>query len=284
MSENNQHRARKRFGQNFLHDAGVIDRIMRAIHALPGERLLEIGPGQGALTGDLLSSGAQLDVIEIDRDLVAMLNHQFAGNPAFHMNQGDALKFDFNSLNPAPRSLRVVGNLPYNISTPLIFHLLANAGLIRDMHFMLQKEVVERMAATPGGGDWGRLSIMVQYHCRVEHLFNVGPGSFNPPPKVDSAIVRLTPYDVLPCPAKDHRLLERVVREAFNQRRKTLRNTLKALLPSDQIEAAGVDGSLRPEQLDLAAFVRLADQLSLQASPITPPEKSRKTRPQTSAE
>jgi 16S rRNA (adenine1518-N6/adenine1519-N6)-dimethyltransferase len=284
MSENNQHRARKRFGQNFLHDAGVIDRIMRAIHAQPGERLLEIGPGQGALTGDLLSSGAQLDVIEIDRDLVAMLNHQFASNPAFHMNQGDALKFDFNSLNPAPRSLRVVGNLPYNISTPLIFHLLANAGLIRDMHFMLQKEVVERMAATPGGGDWGRLSIMVQYHCRVEHLFNVGPGSFNPPPKVDSAIVRLTPYDVLPCPAKDHRLLERVVREAFNQRRKTLRNTLKALLPSDEIEAAGVDGSLRPEQLDLAAFVRLADQLSLQASPVTPPEKARKARPQTSAE
>ena len=284
MSENNQHRARKRFGQNFLHDAGVIDRIMRAIHALPGERLLEIGPGQGALTGDLLSSGAQLDVIEIDRDLVAMLNHQFASNPAFHMNQGDALKFDFNSLNPAPRSLRVVGNLPYNISTPLIFHLLANAGLIRDMHFMLQKEVVERMAATPGGGDWGRLSIMVQYHCRVEHLFNVGPGSFNPPPKVDSAIVRLTPYDVLPCPAKDHRLLERVVREAFNQRRKTLRNTLKALLPSDQIEAAGVDGSLRPEQLDLAAFVRLADQLSLQASLVSPVEQPRKARRQTSAE
>ena len=284
MSENNQHRARKRFGQNFLHDAGVIDRIMRAIHAQPGERLLEIGPGQGALTGDLLSSGAQLDVIEIDRDLVAMLNHQFASNPAFHMNQGDALKFDFNSLNPAPRSLRVVGNLPYNISTPLIFHLLANAGLIRDMHFMLQKEVVERMAATPGGGDWGRLSIMVQYHCRVEHLFNVGPGSFNPPPKVDSAIVRLTPYDVLPCPAKDHRLLERVVREAFNQRRKTLRNTLKALLPSDEIEAAGVDGSLRPEQLDLSAFVRLADQLSLQASPVAPVEKARKARPQTSAE
>jgi 16S rRNA (adenine1518-N6/adenine1519-N6)-dimethyltransferase len=284
MSENNQHRARKRFGQNFLHDAGVIDRIMRAIHALPGERLLEIGPGQGALTGDLLSSGAQLDVIEIDRDLVAMLNHQFASNPAFHMNQGDALKFDFNSLNPAPRSLRVVGNLPYNISTPLIFHLLANAGLIRDMHFMLQKEVVERMAATPGGGDWGRLSIMVQYHCRVEHLFNVGPGSFNPPPKVDSAIVRLTPYDALPCPAKDHRLLERVVREAFNQRRKTLRNTLKALLPSAEIEAAGVDGSLRPEQLDLAAFVRLADQLSLQPSVATSTDRPKKNRPQTSAD
>ncbi|MNH23465.1 Ribosomal RNA small subunit methyltransferase A [compost metagenome] len=161
-----------------------------------------------------------------------------------------------------PRSLKVVGNLPYNISTPLIFHLLSHAGLIRDMHFMLQKEVVERMAAGPGGGDWGRLSIMVQYHCRVEHLFNVGPGAFNPPPKVDSAIVRLVPHEVLPFPAKDHLLLERVVREAFNQRRKTLRNTMKGLLDSAAIEAAGVDGSLRPEQLDLAAFVRLADQLA----------------------
>jgi 16S rRNA (adenine1518-N6/adenine1519-N6)-dimethyltransferase len=159
----------------------------------------------------------------------------------------------------------VVGNLPYNISTPLIFHLLKNAELIRDMHFMLQKEVVERMAAGPGGGDWGRLSIMVQYHCRVEHLFNVGPGAFNPPPKVDSAIVRLVPHETLPHPAKDHRLLERVVREAFNQRRKTLRNTLKALLSNAEIEAAGVDGSKRPEQLDLAAFVRLADKLSEQA-------------------
>jgi 16S rRNA (adenine1518-N6/adenine1519-N6)-dimethyltransferase len=134
--------------------------------------------------------------------------------------------------------------------------------LIRDMHFMLQKEVVERMAAGPGGGDWGRLSIMVQYHCRVEHLFNVGPGAFNPPPKVDSAIVRLVPHEVLPHPAKDAKLLEQVVREAFNQRRKTLRNTMKGLLDSPAIEAAGVDGSLRPEQLDLAAFVRLADQLA----------------------
>ena len=269
MTENYQHRARKRFGQNFLHDAGVIHRILRGIHARPGERLLEIGPGQGALTEGLLNSGAQLDVIELDHDLVPILRAKFGSNPAFNLHQGDALKFDFNSLNPEPRSLRVVGNLPYNISTPLIFHLLANAGVIRDMHFMLQKEVVERLAATPGGGDWGRLSIMVQYNCRVEHLFNVGPGAFNPPPKVDSAIVRLTPHDVLPHPAKDHRLLERVVREAFNQRRKTLRNTLKALLSTAEIEAAGVDGSLRPEQLDLAAFVRLADQLSLQPSPQT---------------
>ena len=182
-----QHRARKRFGQNFLHDAGVIHRILRAIHAKEGERLLEIGPGQGALTEGLLSSGGQLDVIELDLDLIPILQGKFGANPNFRLNQGDALKFDFTRLDAAPHSLRVVGNLPYNISTPLIFHLLDNAPLIRDMHFMLQKEVVERLAAEPGGGDWGRLSIMVQYHCRVEHLFNVGPGAFNPPPKVDSA-------------------------------------------------------------------------------------------------
>ncbi|TWC33192.1 dimethyladenosine transferase [Pseudomonas sp. SJZ079] len=271
MSEPYQHRARKRFGQNFLHDAGVIHRILRAIHAREGEHLLEIGPGQGALTEGLLDSGAKLDVVELDRDLIPILNAKFATEPRFQLHQGDALKFDFNRLGAPPRSLRVVGNLPYNISTPLIFHLLSNAALIHDMHFMLQKEVVERLAAEPGGGDWGRLSIMVQYHCRVEHLFNVGPGAFSPPPKVDSAIVRLVPHETLPYPAKDHHLLERVVREAFNQRRKTLRNTLKALLPATAIEAAGVDGSLRPEQLDLAAFVRLADQLAEQQStPATP--------------
>ncbi len=266
MSELYPHRARKRFGQNFLHDAGVIHRILRGIHPRPGERLVEIGPGQGALTEGLLGSGAQLDVVELDLDLIPILRERFGSLPNFSLHQGDALKFDFASLSDRPHSLRVVGNLPYNISTPLIFHLLEHAGLIRDMHFMLQKEVVERLAAGPGGGDWGRLSIMVQYHCRVEHLFNVGPGAFNPPPKVDSAIVRLVPHEVLPFPARDHRQLERVVRDAFNQRRKTLRNTLKGLLDARAIEAAGVDGSLRPEQLDLAAFVRLADQLCEQTS------------------
>ncbi len=264
MSDIYQHRARKRFGQNFLHDSGVIDRIIRAISPKAGDRLLEIGPGQGALTDSLVNRAAQLDVIEIDRDLVQILTERFALNTNFTLHEGDALKFDFARLNAEPSSLRVVGNLPYNISTPLIFHLLNNAHLVRDMHFMLQKEVVERMAAKPGGGDWGRLSIMVQYHCRVEHLFNVGPGSVSPPPKVDSAIVRLTPYAQLPHPAKDVRALDRVVREAFNQRRKTLRNTLKNILSAEAITAAGVDGSLRPEQLDITAFVRLADQLSAQ--------------------
>lgn len=257
-----QHRARKRFGQNFLHDAGVIHRILRAIHAREGQRLLEIGPGQGALTEGLLGSGARLDVIELDQDLIPLLKLKFGLESRFSLHQGDALKFDFASLVESGEKLRVVGNLPYNISTPLIFHLLEHAPVIEDMHFMLQKEVVERLAATPGGGDWGRLSIMVQYHCRVEHLFNVGPGAFNPPPKVDSAIVRLTPFAEPPHPARDPKLLERVVREAFNQRRKTLRNTLKPLLSVEDIEAAEVDPTLRPEQLDLAAFVRLANQLA----------------------
>ena len=257
-----EHRARKRFGQHFLHDPAIIDRLVRSVAPRDGETLVEIGPGQGALTEGLLDSGAQLDVVELDLDLIPILQAKFAGRENFNLNQGDALKFDFSRLSQEPASLRIVGNLPYNISTPLIFHLLEHAQLIRDMHFMLQKEVVERLAAQPGGGDWGRLSIMVQYHCRVEHLFNVGPGAFNPAPKVDSAIVRLVPHETLPHPARDHRQLERVVREAFNQRRKTLRNTLKGLLDAEAIEAAGVDGSLRPEQLDLAAFVRLSDQLT----------------------
>jgi 16S rRNA (adenine1518-N6/adenine1519-N6)-dimethyltransferase len=259
-----KHVARKRFGQNFLTDAHVLSDIIDAIGPRRGETMVEIGPGLAAMTALLLKELDHMHVVELDRDLVTRLEKSYP-RERLTVHSGDALKFDFGAI-PVPEGskLRVVGNLPYNISTPLIFHLLHNASLIRDMHFMLQKEVVERLAAGPGGGDWGRLSIMVQYHCRVEHLFNVGPGAFNPPPKVDSAIVRLVPHAVLPHPAKDHKLLERVVREAFNQRRKTLRNTLKLLLSNAEIEAAGVDGSLRPEQLDLAAFVRLADKLSEQ--------------------
>lgn len=262
MSELFQHRARKRFGQNFLHDAGVIHKILRAIAAKEGQHLLEIGPGQGALTEGLVDSGAQLDVIELDLDLIPQLKWKFGLKPNFRLHQGDAMKFDFSTLPQAGEKLRVVGNLPYNISTPLIFHLLEHAGIIQDMHFMLQKEVVERLAAEPGNGDWGRLSIMVQYFCKVDYLFTVGPGAFNPPPKVESAIVRLAPYAEPPYPAKDHRLLERIVREAFNQRRKTLRNTLKALLSVEDIEAVGVDPTLRPEQLDVSDFVKLANRLA----------------------
>eukprot|EP01031_Cornospumella_fuschlensis_P043112 gene43112-52690_t len=261
-----KHIARKRFGQHFLSDAGIIDAIVREIAPQPGQPMVEIGPGLAALTQPLVERLGRLTVIELDRDLAVRLR----AHAQLQVVESDVLKVDFTALAArlsAPK-LRVVGNLPYNISTPILFHLLDHVSVVQDQHFMLQKEVVERLAAEPGGGDWGRLSIMVQYHCRVEHLFNVGPGAFNPPPKVDSAIVRLVPHEVLPHPAKDHRLLERIVREAFNQRRKTLRNTLKALLSNAEIEAAGVDGSLRPEQLDLAAFVRLADQLAIQPPPV----------------
>ena len=256
-----QHRARKRFGQNFLHDAAVIERILRAIYPQADQHLLEIGPGQGALTAGLLASQAKLEVIELDRDLVPVLQLRFGLQANFKLHQGDALKFDLLQLNPAPHGLPLVGNLPYNISTRLIFHLLQQSKLIADMHFMLQKEVVERLCATPGSSDWGRLSIMVQYYCQTEHLFNVGAGAFNPPPKVESAIVRLTPHRQLPHPARCEKSLELVVRQAFAQRRKTLRNTLKTILSAEQIAAAGVDAGQRPEQLSLADYVRLADQL-----------------------
>ncbi len=262
MPELYQHRARKRFGQNFLHDAGVIHRILRAIHAREGQRLLEIGPGQGALTEGLLGSGARLDVIELDQDLIPLLKLKFGLESRFSLHQGDALKFDFASLVESGEKLRVVGNLPYNISTPLIFHLLEHAPVIEDMHFMLQKEWWSawrpRRAAETGAGSRSWSSITVGWStCSTS-----APGAFNPPPKVDSAIVRLTPFAEPPHPARDPKLLERVVREAFNQRRKTLRNTLKPLLSVEDIEAAEVDPTLRPEQLDLTAFVRLANRLA----------------------
>ena len=259
MTEQYQHKARKRFGQNFLHDAGVIDRILRSISAKAGDRMLEIGPGQGALTAGILNSGAQLDVVELDKDLIPILNQQFAGKSNFNLHQGDALKFDFNSLNAAPNSLRVVGNLPYNISTPLIFHLLNNAGIIRDMHFMLQKEVVDRMAAGPGSKVYGRLSVMLQAYCQVTSLFVVPPGAFRPPPKVDSAVVRLVPRDPATINIHDHKRFAEVVKAAFGQRRKTLRNALNNVVSAEQFVAAGVRPDARAEQLDVAEFIALAN-------------------------
>ena len=257
-----KHRPRKRFGQNFLHDQGVIRGIVAAIHPQTGERLAEIGPGLGALTAPLLDALGAIDVVELDRDLIPHLQQQFADAGELRIHNTDALKFDFCSLVAQGESLRVVGNLPYNISTPLIFHLLAQAHCIRDMHFMLQKEVVDRLAAEPGNGDYGRLSVMVQYHCQVERLFTVPPGAFNPPPKVHSAIVRLTPYTEKPVTVKDEANLRRLVAQAFGQRRKTLRNNLKPLLDSATIEALGIDPGRRPETLSLKEFAALADALS----------------------
>jgi len=251
------HRARKRFGQNFLEDQGVIDRIVSAIHPLPSDHLVEIGPGRGALTEQLAASGCRLDVIELDRDLVPGLLAAFSLNPGFALHSADALRFDYTSLAAQSGPLRVVGNLPYNISTPLIFRLLENTAIIRDMHFMLQREVVDRLAATPGNRDWGRLGIMTQYYCAVEKLFDVPPEAFNPRPKVQSAIVRLTPWLESPWPACDPVLLRQVVQAAFGQRRKTLRNNLKGLIDTARLESLGIDPGARAETLELHQFIEI---------------------------
>ncbi|WP_455385049.1 16S rRNA (adenine(1518)-N(6)/adenine(1519)-N(6))-dimethyltransferase RsmA [Acidihalobacter prosperus] len=250
------HVPRKRFGQHFLHDPNVIERIAAAIAPQPDDTLVEIGPGEGALTAALLARIPRMHAVELDRDLVPRLRARFGD--ALEVHQADALRFDFAALAP-PEGLRVAGNLPYNISTPLIFHLLDNAAQIRDMTFLLQLEVVERLAAEPGGKQYGRLSVMVQYRCRAESLFRVGPGAFTPPPKVDSAVVRLQPHAVLPHPAKDEALFARIVAQAFAQRRKTLGRALRGMLDASRIAAAGIDPVRRAETLSVAEFVALAD-------------------------
>ncbi|WP_119393394.1 16S rRNA (adenine(1518)-N(6)/adenine(1519)-N(6))-dimethyltransferase RsmA [Salinibius halmophilus] len=253
------HKARKRFGQNFLHDQRVIDRIISAINPKPGQRIVEIGPGQGAMTEGLLAgTQGHLDVVELDRDLVPILRAKFFQAAALTIHEADAMKFDFSAL--AQAKIRVVGNLPYNISTPLIFHLLSHKDSISDMHFMLQKEVVERLCAEPGSSAYGRLGVMVQYYCDSTHLFNVGPGAFNPPPKVDSAIVRLMPRPAT-LQAKDEQVFANLVRQAFSQRRKTLKNNLKGLLTAEQIESLDISASIRPEKVSVEQFVALSNLL-----------------------
>ena len=261
-----EHQARKRFGQNFLHDPHIIKRIVDAIGAKPDEHMLEIGPGQGALTIPLVNSGAKLDVVELDRDLAAWLQNHFADCERFKLHQGDVLKFDLSTLTSVPGSLRVIGNLPYNISTPCLFHLLTYAELISDMTFMLQKEVVQRLAAGPEDDNYGRLSVMVQYYCEVDHLFDVPPGAFKPAPKVTSAIVRLRPHTAAGGKPRyeldDPALFQSLVRDAFSQRRKTLRNCLKNLISGLDPETLPVDLSLRAENLDVAEFVQLSNAIS----------------------
>ena len=259
------HKARKRFGQNFLHDHGVIRRIIHSIAPHESDQIVEIGPGLGALTEELLSEAGELDAIELDRDLPPILRTKFFNyGDKFRIHEADAMKFDFSSLRKGDKRLRIVGNLPYNISTQLIFHLLSHSDNVEDMHFMLQKEVVDRMAAGPGENNYGRLSIMAQYFCKVESLFTVPPGAFNPAPKVDSAIIRLTPYQTLPDVAEDKEQFETVVRTAFNMRRKTLRNNLKPLLSADDLESIGIDPTLRPERLSVANFVTISNFLTQQ--------------------
>ena len=252
-----QHKARKRFGQNFLTDGSVINRIVDAIAPKPDELIVEIGPGQAALTMPLADSGADLLLLEIDRDLVARLEGRFAATPNVTIHTGDALRMDFAELT-GHRPFRLVGNLPYNISTPLLFHVLQWNRLISDMHFMLQKEVVNRMAAVPGGKAWGRLSVMCQYHCRVTPLFTVPPSAFSPAPRVDSAIVRLEPYDDPPAQISDMACFERVIAQAFSMRRKTLRNSLRKLVDASSMEKAGIDPGARPETLSLEQFAKLS--------------------------
>ncbi|MDH5444097.1 MAG: 16S rRNA (adenine(1518)-N(6)/adenine(1519)-N(6))-dimethyltransferase RsmA [Gammaproteobacteria bacterium] len=254
------HQARKRFGQNFLHDPNVIQNIINLIHPRPDEHLVEIGPGQGAMTRQLVSSCKKFDAIELDRDLIPVLQTEFGHLPQFELHQGDALKFPFCDLANNDK-LRVTGNLPYNISTPLLFHLMDHLHCIQDMHFMLQKEVVVRITAQPGDKLYGRLGIMLGYFCDSENLMTIGPGAFRPAPKVDSAIVRLTPWSSLPAEAENLADLNRVVTQAFSQRRKTLRNSMKNLLDIDEITQLGIDPSIRPEQLALQDFVNLANQL-----------------------
>jgi 16S rRNA (adenine1518-N6/adenine1519-N6)-dimethyltransferase len=251
-------RARKRFGQHFLHDPGVIARIVAAIDPQPGERLVEIGPGLGALTLPLLERVGRLEVIEIDRDVVPVLVERARGRGELIVHQADVLEFDIAALAGSARALRLCGNLPYNISTPLLFHVLAAAAGLIDMHFMLQKEVVARMAAAPDSGDYGRLTVMLAVHCRVEHLFDVGPGAFRPPPAVESSIVRLIPHERPPFPIADRTRFAAVVLRAFGQRRKTLRNSLRGVVSAAGFESAGIDAGRRAETLTPEEFSRLA--------------------------
>ncbi|WCN08353.1 16S rRNA (adenine(1518)-N(6)/adenine(1519)-N(6))-dimethyltransferase RsmA [Marinomonas mediterranea] len=260
MSKAQPHKARKRFGQNFLHDMGIIRRIVACIAPKEGQRVVEIGPGKGALTEGIISATKSMDVVELDRDLIPILKVNLFKYPDLRVHEADAMKFDFRQL-ATEGNIRVVGNLPYNISTPLIFHLLEQADVIDDMHFMLQKEVVDRLAARPGDSLYGRLSVMAQYFCSVESLFIVGPDSFDPPPKVDSAIVRMTPYTTLPVVAHDLKGLEDTVRIGFQQRRKTLRNNYKGTLTAEELESIQIDPTLRPERLDIPDFVRIANYL-----------------------
>jgi len=259
-----KHTARKRFGQNFLHDQEVINRIIACIAPRETDLLVEIGPGQAALTRPLLESGAELHLLELDRDLVSRLQKQFSDKSNITIHSGDALNANLPEIT-GHRPFRLIGNLPYNISTPLIFHVLQWHKQVVDMHFMLQKEVVDRMAAAPGSRTYGRLSVMTQYRCNVTPLFDVHPESFSPVPRVSSSIVRLQPLKKPPADTGSFDNFKKVVSAAFSMRRKTLRNSLKELFTTDQILAADIDPGQRAEQLSLSQFATLASSLTYDA-------------------
>lgn len=259
------HQAKKRFGQNFLHNDAVISDIVDVINPESGENLVEIGPGLGALTEPVVERAEKLSVVELDRDLAHRLRHHPFLAPHLTIYETDALNFDFAQLvsdeHGAAKPLRIFGNLPYNISTPLIFHLLTFKDTVQDMHFMLQKEVVERMAAGPDCKAYGRLSIMTQYQCQVIPVMEIGPEAFKPAPKVDSAIVRLIPHREIKNPVKDINALNTVCLAAFNQRRKTIRNSFKKLLSEEQLSTLGIDANLRPENLTIDDYIKLANYI-----------------------
>jgi 16S rRNA (adenine1518-N6/adenine1519-N6)-dimethyltransferase len=259
LGEGRPPRPRRRFGQHFLTDPGVIEHLVAVIRPVAGQYMVEIGPGRGALTQPLLEVLGTLDVVEIDRELAAALVTALGPIAGLRVHRGDALRFDFSRLAPAGGRLRIVGNLPYNISTPLLFHLLAHSDAIQDMVFMLQREVAERIVAAPSSRDYGRLSVMLQYRCDATELFSVAPQAFRPEPQVHSTVIRLVPRPP-PTPVGDHGLLERLVRQAFGQRRKTLRNALRGWIDEEGFRRAGIDPMLRPETLAVADFVRLANE------------------------
>ncbi len=255
------HKAKKRFGQNFLHDPGVIDRIVATINPQPGDNLIEIGPGPGALTHPVLQRVGQMRAIELDREVIPKLKMFCFGDGELEIIESDALKVNFSEFATESNSLRVIGNLPYNISTPLLFHLFQHLDAIKDMHFMLQKEVVERLVAIPGTKDYGRLSIMAQYYSKPELMFIVKPGAFNPPPKVDSAIVRLTPKSKQEMIKTDVKLMNQIVTSAFSLRRKTIRNSLKNFLESTDFEALQLDPKARAENLSLSDYIAITEYI-----------------------
>jgi len=253
---------KKNLGQHFLTDQDIISKIVLAVKPAAGDFLVEIGPGQGAITFPLLKKHGSLTVIEFDRDLITPLMESAEGMGDLTIIHKDVLKVDFTKLAADRPAIRLVGNLPYNISTPILFHVLEHAPVVRDMHFMLQKEVIDRMAAEPGSKVYGRLTVMLQARCEVTPLFMVPPHAFRPPPKVDSAVVRLVPLAADKIHIKDAVLFENLVRDAFGQRRKTIRNAMQALATSDDIEAVGLRPDARAEQLPVTDFIKLANFLT----------------------
>ena len=253
------HRPRKRFGQHFLTDSATIEQIVAAIQPRDTETIVEVGPGRGAISDPLARLAGEFHTIELDRDLAAVIRKRFATQANVTVHEGDVLNFDFASLG---NELRIVGNLPYNISTPLLFRLVEFRQVIRDMHFMLQKEVVDRMAAPPGNKTYGRLSIMLGCHMEIIPLFDVPATAFDPPPKVTSSVVRLRPWPAGTFEISDPHKLSQIVAEAFGQRRKTLRNALKASATEDDLVAAGMDPQSRPEQSTIANYVALANLIA----------------------